>query len=401
MRKSLLPPGPPNLFQGIKSKIAEAEKAGIKVTSFAIGQPAGPAYVEARIGAAQAVLSDQETMHEYQDNGSPGVPGFAERFVKCHVRTQLTIPENMAVCPIPGIKPILDYVVKSLGSWTAHGRSSVVGTMTAPGYPTPADACAMIRGVEHFDIKVDPENGFLFDPQDIGFEDNLGEGDMLMLNFPHNPTGIIATRNFLRKVCSYCQQRGVRLFNDGAYLRLSHTPESTALADVAIEFPELNWMEAYSASKAGNNTGSRIGAVVGSPEFVSDFKQVKGKMDSGFVASMAAGVIELFERYPHRIDEVQQVYQRRLEALINILEAQGMRLAVQPEAGFFALFKLPQEAFGTTLSDAAEFNDLMIQRTGFVGVPFGQYIRYSVAARDVEALAENITSAFRQAQVRY
>ena len=48
MRKSLLPVGGVNLFQGIKAKCREAEASGLKLYRLSIGQPAGPALLEAR-----------------------------------------------------------------------------------------------------------------------------------------------------------------------------------------------------------------------------------------------------------------------------------------------------------------------------------------------------------------
>jgi len=84
MRKSLLPAGGVNLFQGIKIKCREPEASGQKLYRLSIGQPAGPALLSARKAAAEAVMSDKETMHEYQDNGSPGIPDFARRFIQAH-----------------------------------------------------------------------------------------------------------------------------------------------------------------------------------------------------------------------------------------------------------------------------------------------------------------------------
>jgi len=78
------------------------------------------------------------------------------------------------------------------------------------------------------------------------------------------------------------------------------------------------------------------------------------------------------------IRENRQVYERRLDLLCSLLQARGMRLAVSPGAGFFTLWLTPKEAFGQEIKDAAEFNELMIQNTGVVGVPFGRYIRYAV-----------------------
>ena len=79
----------------------------------------------------------------------------------------------------------------------------------------------------------------------------------------------------------------IRLFNDAAYCVLSHTPDSSTLTEVAPDFPDLSWAEGFTAAKLiGNGTGWHVGAMTGSPDFIGDIKEVKGKTDAGFVAPM-------------------------------------------------------------------------------------------------------------------
>ena len=82
------------------------------------------------------------------------------------------------------------------------------------------------------------------------------------------------------------------------------------------------------------------------------------------------------------------------------LGKRGMRLALQPAAGFFTLWRTPDRAFGLKMESSQQFNFMMIEETGVVGVHFPGYIRYAVCA-DVEAMAEDIDTAFRKAQVSY
>ena len=211
----------------------------------------------------------------------------------------------------------------------------------------------------------------------------------------------VAQEGWLKEICQYCSDRDIRLFNDAAYIILSHGPDSAALSQVAVDFPDLSWAEAFTAAKLiGNGTGWHIGAMVGSPDFIADLKEVKGKTDAGFVAPMAAGVEAAFLHDQEGIQEYCEMYHRRLNTLIESMGSQGMRLAIEPVAGFFTLWLCPTHAFGQKIKDAREFNFKMIDETGLVGVHFSNYLRYAVCD-DVEAMAQDIEAAFKKAQVSF
>jgi len=392
--KSWLPEGGANLFQAIKAVRDDAVRGGVRVKDLSIGQPGGPALESASKAAAEAVLSRQEAMHEYQDNGSPGVPGFAERFVAGHVNADLS-GKKVGYVPIPGIKPMLAVVIQACGAGT-----KVVATTTNPGYPTPK-VQAEYLGKWFFEPTINPDNGFLFAPQELdctGLSERIG---LVMLNYPHNPSGAGASEIWMRSACHYCERTGKRLFNDAAYAFLSYG-RRLCLADVAWEFPDLSWAEAFSASKLGGNmTGWRVGAMVGSPDFIGDIKIIKGNTDSGFCAPMAAGALYALEHDQEGIQKVVDLYARRASLLCDILQKAGMRLALKPQAGFFTLWQTPKRAFGQEIRSAEDFNYKMIQNTGLVGVHFDPYMRYAVASADVEAIAPDIRSAFEKAEVSY
>lgn len=396
MRKSRLPAGGTNLFQEIKAVSIKAQEKGAKIIKLSIGQPSGPALSSAREAAAKAVLSDDESMHEYQDNGSPGVPDFAKKFVQVHLRGPL-LTTQIDFLPIPGIKPMLGLVPLACGSLL-----EVVATCTNPGYPTPAVQCRYL-GKSVFEPKLRPEKGFLLDVEDLEDMDiSCGKIGLVMTNYPHNPSGAVASVEWWREICSYCQNHNIRLFNDAAYIAMSFGDDSYCLSDVAPSFPRLSWAEAFSASKVINNgTGWRIGAMVGSPDFIGDIKTIKGNTDSGFVAPMAAGALYAVENDVQGIKAVVNKYKLRSALLYKILLEAGMQPAIEPRAGFFTLWNVPKRAFGRKIKDAKHFNFLMIEKTGIVGVHFHPYIRYSVASVEIATVADEIRTAFAKAKVSY
>lgn len=403
MQKSRLPQGGQNLFQTIKARTSAAEQAGKKIWKLTIGQPSGPALESARINAADAVMSRQEEMHEYQDNGSPGVPEFAHDFVGLHQKKSLT--GRVAYLPIPGIKPMLPLIPMACGSICQDNRfhfENVVATMTNPGYPVPQTWCDYLA-VENYPLQITPENNFLFEVEGIQFYTNL-----LMLNYPHNPTGQVATRAFWQKICQHCSDHKIRIFNDAAYAilvfhNIALNKEVCTLAEVAQDYPELSWAEAYSASKViGNGTGWRVGAMVGSPDFIGDIAIIKGNTDSGFFAPAAYGVLNCMQSDTGSIMRIRDTYEYRVTFLTTILQSRGMKIAVSPGAGFFTLWQAPKKAFGQPIKDAEEFNYLMIDKTGVAGVHFGPYIRYAVTSPIEDASwRKAICSAFDQAEVEY
>ena len=391
MRKSLLPGGGVNLFQGIKAKCREVEASGQKLYRLSIGQPAGPALLTARKAAAAAVMSDKESMHEYQDNGSPGIPDFARRFIQAHFDYDLT-GKDVEYLPIPGNKPMLGLVQLACG---AALQQFIIALTDKPGYPTPADWAKYLR-LKQYSLPLNMENKFRFKPADIKKDTSL-----LMLNYPHNPSGQIATRAWWEDICAYCEKNNIRLFNDNPYYILSHTKESCALTEVATDFCQLSWAEAFSASKViSNGTGWRIGAMVGSPDFIGDIATIKGNTDSGFVAPMAIGVLESMEHDKVNVAACRELYRRRIKILIEIMTGHGMKLAIEPGAGFFTLWHRPDKAFGVAIKNAEHFNYLMIEKTGVVGVHFEPYMRYSVTG-DIEAGAGVIDDAFKKAGISY
>ncbi len=400
--KSWLLPGGDNLFQVIKRVCQEAETSGQTLHRLSIGQPSGPALKSARDKCAEYTLSEDERWHEYQDNGCLMVPDFARRFAQAHVSTVLAglnnCPDSM---PIPGIKPMLGLLPLACGL-ARDGRLLEVGSMTKPGYPVPETWSRYLR-VNHHSLKTNQGNAFrpdLENEEDIGYLDSA-RLNLAMLNFPHNPSGQIATREYWRKTCAFCEEKGIRLFNDGAYLALAHDKECCALADVAPEFVGLSWMEAYSASKSiANGTGWRVGAVVGSPDFVGDLRTVKGNTDSGFFAPAAGGALYALENDQDGIAQVRQMYGGRIQKLISLLTNRGLKLAVKPGAGFFTLWQAPKCAFGRKMEDAEDFNMTMIKETGIVGVHFDPSIRYAVCG-PTEEWDEIIFRAFDKAKVSY
>ena len=226
-------------------------------------------------------------------------------------------------------------------------------------------------------------------------KDGADRADLVFVIRPGNPAAVGASAEEWKELISFCVEKGMRLVNDGAYAGLAAAGTHVTLASVAKDFPALEWLELYSVSKSYNDPGARLGALVGSKDFVEDFILVKGNTDSGPVPGVMAAYGEFLsdpKAARAALDEIRGLYERRLAYLIPRLKAAGLRPSCATEAGFFTLWKTPREAFGKKLPDENRheaFNRAVITETGIVGVHFSApgdsgtpepLIRYAVCA---------------------
>ena len=133
------------------------------------------------------------------------------------------------------------------------------------------------------------ENGFLPDLESIPAE-AARQAKLLFLNYPNNPTGAVATREFFDKVVAFAREYNLLVCHDAAYSEIAfddYRPVSFLEAkggkDVGLEFGSL--------SKTFNMTGWRIGYAVGNALAVEALYRFKTNIDSGlFKATQYAGL---------------------------------------------------------------------------------------------------------------
>ncbi len=131
--------------------------------------------------------------------------------------------------------------------------------MTTPGYPVMATHTQYLGG-EVVNLPLTEENGFLPDLKSIDAE-TAKRTKLLYINYPNNPTGATATREFYEEVVAFAKANNIVVVQDAAYATLTYEQAPTSFLsvpgamDVGVEF--------HSHSKAYNMTGWRIAFIVG------------------------------------------------------------------------------------------------------------------------------------------
>jgi LL-diaminopimelate aminotransferase len=247
--------------------------------------------------------------------------------------------------------------------------------MTVPGYPV-MGTHAQYLGGEVVNLSLTEKNNFLPDLKSID-SGTLDRTKILYLNYPNNPTGAKATREFYEEVIQIAKKYKITVMQDAAYAALTYDGKSESFLsipgamDVGVEF--------HSLSKAYNMTGWRIAFVVGNELIVKGIASVKDNIDSGqFAGIQKAGIYAL--EHPEITEKTVAKYKRRLSLLVETLNSMGFN-AKMPGGSFFLYVGAPKGIKGgRKFENGEEFSQYLITEMLISTVPWddvGHYVRFS------------------------
>ena len=247
--------------------------------------------------------------------------------------------------------------------------------MTVPGYPVMGTHTQYLGG-EVVNLPLTEANNFLPDLKSIDSA-TRAKAKILYLNYPNNPTGANATREFYEEAIAFAKQNNIIIIQDAAYAALTYAGKSESFLsvpgamDVGVEF--------HSLSKAYNMTGWRIAFIVGNELIVKGLSHVKDNVDSGqFAGIQKAGIYAL--EHPEITDRTVEKYKRRLTMLVETLNAMGFK-AKMPGGSFFLYVGAPKGIKGgRRFANGEEFSQYLITEMLISTVPWddvGNYVRFS------------------------
>lgn len=282
-----------------------------------------------------------------------------------HVSMTFTNPGDINIVPDPY------YPVLSRGTWVAGG--------------------------EVYHVKLLEENGFLPDLDSIPKE-VAQKAKMFVINYPNNPTGAIASVEFLEKLVKFCSENDILIVSDLAYGETcfnGYRPPSI----FSIEGAKDIAVEVHTCSKTFNMAGWRVGFVLGKREFIDSVFAMKVNFDYGTSTIMQDAAIAAM-KMPHKhVEKIMKKYQSRRDYLAKEFENLGWTVN-KTDATMYLWLKVPS---GRT---SKEFCFATMEETGVVftpGVAFGKgsdgYFRVSLV-QDEKRLKEAV-KRLKDANIRY
>ncbi len=360
---------PPYVFSEVNTMKAKARACGEDIIDLGMGNPDLPTPMH--IVDKLTEVAKNPKSHRY--SASAGIRGLRLALSSYYERRfNVTInPDNECVV--------------TLGS--KEGLANLASAMTSPGdivltpnpsYPIHPFGFIIADGsVQHLPVR--PDENFLI-ALSKAIKQIVPKPVALILNYPSNPTALVATYDFFSEVVSFCKANQIWILSDLAYaeiyfdnLKPPSILEVPGAKEIAVEFTSM--------SKTYSMPGWRIGFVAGNKHLVSALTRIKSYLDYGAFTPIQVAAAAALNGPQDCVDEIREIYKERRDVLINGLSQAGWEVPLPP-ATMFAWAPLP-DAFKSI--GAMEFSKLLLKEANVAvspGTGFGDkgegYVRIAL-----------------------
>ncbi len=320
---------PPYLFGMINKMKMEKRWDGDDVIDLGMGNPVDPA--PGLVTEKLIEVANDPKSHRYPvAGGMKNLKREIALYYKRNYDVDLTGVDDV-ICTIGSKEGISHLCLALLGP----GDTVLV---PAPAFPIHVYA-AVIAGSSVIQLSLYSEESFLRQVHNM-CQSLTPRPKLLMLNYPHNPTGTLASKEFFSDVVALAKKYNFMVINDFAYSKITYDGyvapsflEVPGAQDVGVEFGSF--------SKSYNMAGWRLGYCVGNVDMIGGLSKIKGYYDYGiFSAIQVAGIVAMRDCEDTIQDQVA-VYQQRRDVLCDGLERMGWPVDI-PKAGMFLWVKIPE-----------------------------------------------------------
>jgi LL-diaminopimelate aminotransferase len=373
---------PPYLFAEIEEKVRIKQLQGVDIIDFGIGDPDIPT-PKPIVDEIARQLRDPRN-HNYPTSAGEleTRKAVADWYKK---RFGVDIEPQTEVCILLGSKEGLANLARA---FVNPGEKVLVPD---PAYPVYAQGAAMLCDAIPVRVPLQPKRNFWFEdsPRELD-----PEAKILYVNYPNNPTGAVATKEYLQGLYRWCVETNTIMAYDNAYSELTF---DDYVAPSMLEVGKEGTIEFGSLSKTFNMTGYRLGYAVGDAALVSGLKKIKAQIDSGAPKFIQKAAVMALEQYTNRekpamVKESMAVYEQRRNVLVKGLREMGFKVTM-PKGTFYLWFPIE--------GSSMKFADRMLERGIVVtpGIGFGPagegYIRIAMTqpVRRIEEALERMRKA--------
>lgn len=286
-------------------------------------------------------------------------------------RFNVELNPDTEIFSLIGSKEGLANFIRVLINPTTREEDKEIILIPDPGYASYGEM-VKVSGGKAFAVPLTPENNFMPDMEEV-WADLIKQGynpkkvKALLINYPNNPLGATATREYYKSLVDFCKKHHILLISDAAYVDMYFKSELKPMSILEIEGAKDIAVEFFSFSKPYAITGWRLGWICGNSEAVKIFGKLKSTLDSGLFKALQKACAEILnskegEEY---IKEANERFKKNQEVFVKGLrEELGWGDFNIPDATFYLWLPIPPR-----YKSSVEFTDELMYKSGVIAVP--------------------------------
>jgi aminotransferase len=201
---------------------------------------------------------------------------------------------------------------------------------------------------------------------------------LLILNYPHNPTGAIMEKGDLQKIAEVCIENDLYVISDEIYSELTYGKKHISIASLPGMKERTIVVSGF--SKAFAMTGWRLGYLLAPKEVIARIRKIHQYCVLAAPTVSQYAAVEALQNGQSDTDMMRDAYNERRRYLIKALQDIGLDCFV-PEGAFYVFPCIKKTGFTSDEFVDKLFKEeklLLISGTGFG--PLGEgYVRISYA----------------------
>lgn len=175
-----------------------------------------------------------------------------------------------------------------------------------------------------------PENGYLPD-----FSKMPKDAKIMILNYPHNPTGVFAPKKVYEEAVEFAKENGILIIHDMDNSEITHSGKKPA-GIMQVDGAKDVAFEVHTFSKAQSMPGLRVAFAVSSKENIDNLLKAKYLSGGSVYIPVQAAAVEALKDEEGYIDKVNKIYRRRKNTAISRLNKLGS--SAKPTQGTYYLW---------------------------------------------------------------
>jgi aspartate aminotransferase len=380
----------------VLAEVNALARQGKDIISFCIGQPDFPAPENVQEAAIRAIKGGK---HGYTPSAGIDELREAAAGYLAARRGGLPIrPQDVVVGA--GAKPFIAYAILST---TDYGAGDEV-IYPNPGFPI-YESQIVANGAKPVPIHLHEAKDFAFDVDDLERLINK-KTKLLILNYPHNPTGGSLSRKQLEQIGQILEKHPqVWVYADEIYSRLVYGNDFFSIAQVPGMYERT--IISDGASKTWAMTGWRIG-FTSSPGLAPVFTRWITNTESCASQISQWAALEAINGPQEAAEMMKESFLKRRDLIVALLNSvPGVKCRV-PGGAFYAWPNVTEACRMIGAKDSEEFRKRLLNEAGvavLADIHFGarvpgegQHVRFSYAAskQAIEAGVERMADFIRK-----